>query len=84
MPKGINTLEFNTSENAGVDQGALRIKCTEELMYAKVQPFRSATLEHAVDNASAQEINIVITFTSWDSDISCCTLLTFSCDNVVF
>ena len=64
MPKGINTLEFNISENAGVDQGALHTQCTENLMHAKVQPFRSATMEQAVDDASAQEINIAIMFTS--------------------
>ena len=69
MPKGINTLEFNISENVGVDQGALRIKSTEDLMYVKVQPFRSAMLEQVVRNASAQEINLATTFTSWDNKL---------------
>ena len=64
MPKAINTLEFNISENAGVDQGAIRIKSTEDLMYAKVQPCRSATLEQTIEHASAQEINLAIMFTS--------------------
>ena len=69
MPKGINTLEFNISENAGVDQGALRMKSTEDLMYVKVQPFRSAMLEQVVRNASAQETNLATTFISWDNKL---------------
>ena len=60
----MNTLESNISENAGVDQGTLHTQCTENLMYAKVQPFKSAMLEQAIEHAFAQEISLAITFIS--------------------
>ena len=68
-PRGINTLEFSTLGNVGVDQGTIHTKSTNDLVFAKVQPFRSAKLEQAVETVSAQEINIAIMFTSWDNKL---------------
>ena len=68
-PRDINTLEYSILGNAGVDQGTIHTRSTNDLVFAKVQHFRLAKLEQAVETASAQEINIATTFISWDNKL---------------